>query len=110
MSISPVDMQVMITKTTEVASKHSAELHKATADQQKVNQQENIRQDEQTKKVHDRNTAEKIYVDEEDKEKNKNAQGNDKNKSNNNEDGENEEKKEELSPDDLIGRHFDALI
>ena len=57
MSISPVDMQVMITKTTEIASKHSAELHKAAADQQKVNQQENTRQEEQTKKVHDRNTA-----------------------------------------------------
>ena len=43
MSISPVDMQVMITKTTEVAGKHSAELHKAVADQQKVVDQETQR-------------------------------------------------------------------
>lgn len=110
MSISPVDMQVMITKTTEIASKHSAELHKAASDQQKVNQQENLRQEEQTKKVHDRNTAERIYVDEED-EKNKNKQGNDKNKSNNNRDDDDEDEIERgTSPDDLIGRHFDASI
>jgi len=108
MSISPVDMQVMITKTTEIASKHSAELHKATSDQQKVNQQENLRQEEQTKKVHDRNTAEKIYVDEE--EKNKNQQGNDKNKSNNNEDDDTEEKEIKAPQSHMIGGHFDASI
>ena len=109
MSISPVDMQVMITKTTEVASKHSSELHKAVADQQKVSENEKLRQEENTKKVHDRNTTEKIYVDEEDKEKNKNSQGNDKNKSNNNEE-EIEEEKEQSPKSYIVGGHFDASI
>lgn len=109
MSISPVDMQVMITKTTEVASKHSSELHKAVADQQKVSENENLKQEENTKKVHDRNTAEKIYVDEEDKEKNKNKQGNDKNKSNSNEE-ELAEKENQTPRSHMIGGHFDASI
>lgn len=108
MSISPVDMQVMMTKTTEIASKHSSELHKAVANQQNVNQKENIRQEEQTKKVHDRNNTERIYVDEEE-EKNKNQQGNDKKKSNNNED-DNEEQETKVSSSHMVGGHFDASI
>ena len=108
MSISPVDMQVMMTKTTEVASKHSAELHKAVSDQQKVVSQENQRQEENTKKVHDRDTTEKIYVDEEDNEKNKKE--NEKKKSNS--DGENEEDvSEKKTPQEYLrGGHFDASI
>lgn len=107
MSISPVDMQVMITKTTEVAGKHSAELHKAVADQQKVVQNENQRQEDNTKKVHDRNKTERIYVDEE--ESNKNKQDNESKKSNTEED--NEEENEKKTPqEEMIGRHFDASI
>ena len=109
MSISPVDMQVMITKTTEVAGKHSAELHKAVADQQKVVDQENQRQDESTKKVHDRNTAERIYVDEEDKDKNK--KGNDGKKSGSDEKNDEEDIGEKKTPqEEMVGRHFDASI
>jgi len=108
MSISPVDMQVTLTKTTEMASKHSAELHKAVADQQKVVQDENQRQEENTKKVHDRNTAERIYVDEE--ENNKNKQENEKKKSNTDEDDE-EELNEKKAPQEYMrGGHFDASI
>ena len=46
-----------------------AELHKAAADQVNTVQKENERQEENTKKVHDRNNVEKIWVDEEEKEK-----------------------------------------
>ena len=106
MSISPVDMQVMITKTTEVASKHSSELHKAVSDQQKINENENQRQEENTKKVHDRNTAERIYVDEEDKDKNKKE--NERKKSNTDEADEEEEKSTPKSG--FIRGHFDASI
>jgi len=108
MSISPVDMQVMITKTTEVAGKHSAELHKAVADQQKVVQHENQKQDESTKKVHDRNTAERIYVDEEDKEKNK--KDNEKKKSNTDDENDEEINEKKTPQEELIGKHFDASI
>ena len=109
MSISPVDMQVMITKTTEVAGKHSAELHKAVSDQQKVVQNENQRQEDNTKKVHDRNTTERIYVDEEEKDKNK--KGNENKKSNNSEDNEeNLEEEKETLQEKMVGKHFDASI
>ena len=104
MSISPVDMQVMITKTTEVASKHSAELHKVVADQVNVVQKENEKQEESTKKVHDRNTTEKIWVDEEEKEKNK--QGNDSKRSNTNE----EENEKKTLQEKMVGQHFDTSI
>ena len=107
MSISPVDMQVMMSKTTEVASKHSAELHKAVSDQQNVSKQETQRQEDNTKKVHDRNTAERIYVDEEDN--NKNKQEKEKKKSNSKEENENGEDEKDF-PKDLLGRHFDASI
>ncbi len=107
MSISPVDMQVTISKTTEVASKHSAELHKTVADQQKVSEQENQRQEDNTKKVHDRNTSERIYVDEEDN--NQNKKENKNKKSNNDEEDEKEENKKEF-PENIVGKHFDASI
>lgn len=108
MSISPVDMQVMITKTTEVASKHSAELHKVAADQVKVSEQENERQKENTKKVHDRNTVERIYLDEEEKDKNKKENGNKKSNTNENEEKDEEEKK--TLQEKLVGQHFDTSI
>jgi len=109
MGISPVDMQVMLTKTTELASKHSTELHKAVADQQKVSEKETQRQEENTKKVHERDSSERIYVDEEDK--NKNKQDKNKSKSGEGKDDETEEEeKEEFEPIDNVGRHFDASV
>lgn len=107
MGISPVDMQVMMTKTTELASKHSTELHKAVADQQKVSEKETQKQEENTKKVHERDSSERIYVDEEDK--NKNKQEKNKSKSGERKDGESEDE-EEFEPIDNIGRHFDASV
>ena len=108
MSISPVDMQVAITKTTEVAGKYSAELHKAVSDQQKVIEQENQRQDDNTKKVHDRNKAEKIYVDEDDD--NKNKKENEKKKSNTNEEFEEDEAEKKPVSEYMKAGHFDASI
>lgn len=108
MSISPVDMQVMITKTTEVASKHSAELHKAAADQVKVNEKENQKQEESTKKVHDRNTTEKIYVDEEEKDRNKKEKGNQKSNTNKDEKDSTDEPK--TLYERQVGQHFDTSI
>lgn len=108
MSISPVDMQVMITKTTEVASKHSAELHKTVTDQANVVQKENEKQEESTKKVHDRNTTEKIWVDEEEKEKNKKES--DSKKSNTNEDENEEGEEKKTLQERMIGQHFDTSI
>lgn len=108
MSISPVDMQVMITKTTEVASKHSAELHKVVADQANTVQKENEKQEENTKKVHDRNTTEKIWVDEEEKEKNK--QGNDSKKSNTNKDDNEEKEEKKTLQEKMVGQRFDTSI
>ncbi len=108
MGISPVDMQVMLTKTTELASKHSTELHKAVTDQQKVSEKETQKQEENTKKVHERDSSERIYVDEEDK--NKNKQDKNKSKSGERKDDESEEEEEEFQPIDNIGRHFDASV
>ncbi len=108
MGVSPVDMQVMITKTTEIASKHSAELHKATTDQQRVSEKETLRQEENTKKVHDRNTAEKIYVDEEEEKERKKKE--EKKKLLSEDEEYNDEGEVEVPEEDNIGRHFDASI
>ena len=78
MGVSPLDMQVMIPKTVDVAKQQSLEAHKINGDQQNIVQKENERQSEDTKKVHDRNKTEKIYVDEEEKEKKEKDNDNDK--------------------------------
>ena len=78
MGVSPLDMQVMIPKTVDVAKQQSLEAHKINGDQQNIVQKENERQSEDTKKVHDRNKTEKIYVDEEEKEKKGKDNDNDK--------------------------------
>ena len=106
MGVSPLDMQVMIPKTVDVAKQQSSEMHKVNIGQQNIVQKEAERQEEDTKKVHDRNSTEKIYVDEEEKDKNKKE--NDKRKSNNNEDDEPES--EEKIQDEVRGRHFDMSI
>ena len=65
MGVSPLDMQVMIPKTVDVAKQQSSGMHQINAGQQNIVQKENERQEEDTKRVHDRNNTEKIYVDEE---------------------------------------------
>jgi len=106
--VGPADMQVTVTQSADLAKQYSQEAHKVVANQQTVAEDENKLQDENTKKVHDRNTAERIYVDEE--ENNKNKQENEKKKSNTDEDDE-EELNEKKAPQEYMrGGHFDASI
>ena len=60
MGVSPIDMQVMIPKTVDVAKQQSSETHKVNIGQQNIVQKETERKEEDTKRVHDRNTAERI--------------------------------------------------
>ena len=106
MGVSPLDMQVMIPKTVDVAKQQSSEMHKINIGQQNIVQKETEKQEEDTKKVHDRNNTEKIYVDEEEKDKNQKENGN--KKSNNNEEDESETKEEK--PQGYVKGHFDMSI
>ena len=108
MGVSPLDMQVMIPKTVDVAKQHSSEMHKINAGQQNIVQKETERHEEDTKRVHDRNKAERIYVDEEEKEQ-KEKENKDK-KSNTNEEDDNVNDGEEKIQDSLRGHHFDMSI
>ena len=65
--VSPIDMQVMITKSVEVAKQYGQEIHKGVKAQQNAAEDEKRLQEESTKKVHDRNFSERIYgIDDED--------------------------------------------
>lgn len=105
MGVSPLDMQVMIPKTVDVAKQQSLEAHKINGDQQNIVQKENERQSEDTKKVHDRNKAEKIYVDEEEKDKKEKDNDNDKSNKQKKEDTEDENMTEVIKK-----YHFDASV
>lgn len=72
--VNPTDMQVTITQSTDLARQYSQEAHKVVANQQTVAEDENKLQEENTRKVHDRNLVEKIQKDEEEnKEKDRNS-------------------------------------
>ena len=58
--ISPTDMQVMITKSVEVAKQYGQDIHKGVASQQNAAEDETRLREEETKRVHDRRTAERI--------------------------------------------------
>lgn len=105
MGVSPLDMQVMIPKTVDVAKQQSLEAHKINGDQQNIVQKENERQSEDTKKVHDRNKTEKIYVDEEEKDKKEKDNDNDKSNKQKKEDTEDENMTEVIKK-----YHFDASV
>lgn len=107
MGVSPLDMQVMMPKTVDVARQHSDEMHKANAGQQNIVQKENERQEESTKKVHDRNSTEKIYVDEQEKDKKEKDKGN---KKSNNENGKGDDEEEKQSSAPSAWHHFDASV
>jgi hypothetical protein len=64
--VSPVDMQVMITKSVEVAKQYGQDIHKGVASQQNAAEDEARLREEETKRVHDRRTAERIYETDED--------------------------------------------
>lgn len=107
MGVSPIDMQVMIPKTVDVAKQQSLETHKINADQQNIVQKETERQEEDTKKVHDRNKTEKIYVDEEEKEKKEKENGNNKSNKDKKEDNDTED---ENIAEVWKKYHFDASV
>ena len=106
MGVSPLDMQVMIPKTVDVAKQQSLEAHKINADQHNIVPKENERQSEDTKKVHDRNKAEKIYVDEEEKEKKEKDNDNDKS----NKKKEDKDTEDEGMSEVIKKYHFDASV
>ena len=64
--VSPVDMQVMITKSVEVAKQYGQDIHKGVASQQNAAEDEARLREEETKRVHDRRTSERIYETDED--------------------------------------------
>lgn len=106
--VSPTDMQVMITKSVEVAKQYGQELHKGVISQKNATEDENRLQDENTKKVHDRNSTERIYETDEDG-SNSNYSQNENNKEDNDEDKILEDKKENKSYEGVVG-HFDIKI
>ena len=87
-------------------SHESLEAHKINGDQQNIVQKENERQSEDTKKVHDRNKAEKIYVDEEEKEKKEKDNDNDKS----NKKKEDKDTEDEGMSEVIKKYHFDASV
>lgn len=107
MGVSPVDMQVMIPKTVDVARQQSSDMHKINADQQNIVQKETQKQEDNTKKVHDRDSTEKIYVD--DREKEKREKEKEEKKSNNEEEEKTDDEKNVIS-DTMRGGHFDASV
>lgn len=106
--ISPTDMQVMITKSVEVAKQYGQDIHKGVATQRNAAEDESRLQDESTKRVHDRNSTERIYETDED------GSNNNKPSQDASDEAEKEEKQEETkeqkrSYDGVMG-HFDMKI
>ena len=107
MGVNPSDLQVMVSKTVELARQYSQEAQKGVALQQTIAKQEEKVQEENTKKVHDRNEAEKVSIKDEEKQKEQDA------KNDNESDDEKNEKKEEKKPEKYKGEyigHFDMSI
>ena len=106
--VSPVDMQVMITKSVEVAKQYGQDIHKGVASQQNAAEDEARLREEETKRVHDRRTAERIDKTDEDGSNNSEPyQGTDKDE--NKETEENETQEKPKSYEGVMG-HFDMKI
>lgn len=105
--VSPADMQVMITKSVEVAKQYGQEIHKGVVAQQNAAEDETRLREENTKKVHDRNSSERIYgTDNEESSKNGMSQEkSDEEEKEEKDDLENEPKKYEG-----VRGHFDIKI
>ena len=107
--ISPTDMQVMITKSVEVAKQYGQDIHKGVTSQKNAAEDETRLREENTKKVHDRNSTERIYgIDEDENNENNTSQ----NESDNDEESESEEveKKEKNKTYEGVMGHFDVKI
>jgi len=106
--VNPTDMQVTVTQSADLARQYSQEAHKVITNQQAIVEDENKLQDENTKKVHDRNLVEKIQKDEE---KNKGRDGKNHAQYQSKEDDEDEELDEEVKKNYPEARgHFNQTI
>ena len=106
--VSPVDMQVMITKSVEVAKQYGQELHKGVASQQNAAEDETRLREEETKRVHDRRTAERIYETDEDGSNNSGPYEGNENEEN--KDLEESETQEKPKTYEGVMGHFDMKI
>lgn len=110
--VSPIDMQVMITKSVEVAKQYGQEMHKEVKNQQDLAEAEKRLQEENTKKVHDNNFSERIYSTEEDDENSKNSgyEPDSKEESDDETEKTNDEGKDDAKTYDGVVGHFDIKI
>jgi len=107
--ISPTDMQVMITKSVEVAKQYGQDIHKGAATQRNAAEDEARLQEENTKRVHDRNSTERIYETDEDGSNNNGTSSDESDKKENKEDEEKETQEKPKSYEGVLG-HFDMKI
>ena len=107
--VSPVDMQVMITKSVEVAKQYGQDIHKGVKSQQDLAEDEKRLQEENTKKVHDRNSAERIYSTEDEDESSKNNKYEPDKKDKDSKESE-ENKSNEVKNYEGVRGHFDIKI
>lgn len=106
--VSPVDMQVMITKSVEVAKQYGQDIHKGVTSQQNAAEDEARLRDEETKRVHDRRTAERIDKTDEDGSNNsKPYEGEAKEEE---KEEEKEERQEKTKTYEGVRGHFDMKI
>jgi hypothetical protein len=108
--VSPIDMQVMITKSVEVAKQYGQDMHKGIKSQQDLAEEEKRLQEENTRKVHDRNKVERIYTTEDEDEGTKNNKYEPEQKDNENSDKSDDENKDEVKSYDGVMGHFDIKI
>lgn len=108
--ISPTDMQVMITKSVEVAKQYGQELHKGITNQRNAAEDESRLQEENTKRVHDRNSTERIYETDEDGSNNSHTLNDETNDEDVNEENDEKEVEEKGNIYEGVRGHFDMKI
>lgn len=108
--VSPIDMQVMITKSVEVAKQYGQDIHKGVTNQQNKADDEKRLQEENTKKVHDRDTVERVYATDPDEEKKKGNVREELDKKEETEEESEENIKEEKKNYEGVMGHFDMKI
>lgn len=106
--VSPTDMQVMITKSVEVAKQYGQDIHKGVTTQKNAAEDETRLREEETKKVHDRNSTERIYAFDED-DNSKNGASEDDSNEEENDDKEVEQNEKPKRYEGVLG-HFDMKI
>ena len=108
--INPTDMQVMVNNSIDVARQYSQEAHKVIANQQSETQESEKLQDENTKRVHERDKSERIEKDEEEN------KGRERGKQQDDEERKKEEEEEEKLQEEIkkyypeVRGHFNKKI